>query len=59
MESIVIEIENKWIECGQCWLIYQALHRLHFECPICGFPLKKSNLPADVCADLWKCRPEG
>lgn len=54
----MIETGTKWIKCGHCRLIYLAFQRLHFECPICGFPLK-SVLPQDCFQDLWMQRPEG
>jgi hypothetical protein len=54
----MIEIEIKWTQCSQCRLIYMAFHRLHCQCPICGFPIS-NRLPVDCFEDLWLNRPEG
>ncbi len=57
-EPVVIETEMKWVKCGQCRLIYIAFQRLHFQCPICGFPVH-NVLPLECFAELWNQRPEG
>jgi ribosomal protein L37E len=54
----MIEIEIKWTQCSQCRLIYMAFHRLHCQCPICGFPIS-NRLPVDCFEHLWLNRPEG
>ncbi len=55
-ESVVAAIEMKWTQCGKCDLIHMVLRRFHFECPICGFPLR-NLLPVETLATLWMCRP--
>lgn len=57
-EQTMNEIKIQCRECGQCGLIYFAIERLHFECPVCCFPLGEL-LPEEVFTDLWTRRPEG
>lgn len=54
----MIEIDVQWIRCEQCRLVYMAVERLNFECPVCGFPVT-NLLPLECFPELWKGRPEG
>lgn len=54
----MIEINIPCRECSQCGLVYFAIEQLHFECPVCCFPLGEL-LPEEVFSELWTSRPEG
>jgi len=55
----VIEIEEGFIACKQCRLIYMAVERLHCECPICGFPFRQLLPGVEMYPRQWLRRPQG